>query len=483
MVLISATGISAVVQAVTLLRQIFLVTFFGLSRSLDLYSTVYSILAMTLVLLASIVENIFLSLLGGDNEVAEGGENLRTSAEKCFLASLVTSVLAVLILGLVFPIVSIPFTAGFSDPERSELMSLAWFALPWALSVIPYAALSACVKSKSDFGYAFFADLVVASSSTVFIFVNHEVIGDAVLGVGLGYVAGIGLLLWRLKNTGRLFSGPGFPWRIYLRRIFKHFGSSQTGTLVAVAERYWLSYLPAGGIGVLALVQQLTMGLSGLLTFKDAYLVPLLDPTNRASKLGRLQMGLFMVGFGAAAGVISLKLPICQILFEHGKIALGDIDLIALLLTISLVGMVVSIIATPIWRLQQLLGVYRPITLVYFVLAILMVPSGYATVVLFDLGTVGMSLSLLINACVACVWAQFYAKRFDVKFNRSDMVVVLYFCFAVIVSGYIARSMTYLFSKSLILELVICGVVYLIGLLIFMAPFRQRLQSFLLGKN
>lgn len=472
-VLLSAGLFSIISQGVLLARQISLVTFFGLSRELDILSTLVSILSISIMQLGTVIDNIYVSKLG-EIRALNGNVGFYKALGSYVGASFVISMVAVIGLAAIFPVIVLPFVAGFNPSERLALTNLALYSLPWVLLVIPYVALSACAKSANNYHMSFVTDLVVALVSTASIFISHASIIDVPLAFASGYLVGLAILLVSFFRTmGVRLSYSDFPWREFLSRATRHVGSSQIGTIVTFVERFWFSYLPPGGIGALALVQQLTMGMAGLLSFRDAYLVPMANPSGRPKKLIRLILGLLLAGLVVAGGVIALADPLCKIMFEYGKAAAHDSKLIAELLAIGVVGMTLSVATTPVWRLQQMMGIYRPITVAYIATAVSTLLLGYVVVNRLDLGTVGMAMVMLINAFGVAVFAGSIAVNMGAWPSRSNLKMLAQGVLVCGLATVCAYEVSLVATHSALLSLVLGALAYMsiVGVFLYWARF------------
>ena len=423
-ILASAGGVSLAIQAISLLRQILLVSTFGFSRSLDLFSTLYALLTICVFSFAVIVESVMTSVLTRIGE-AQGEVAMRRAIIPSLKAAAIFSTVLVVLVAASFRLLALPFTAGFDEVLRSDLQALAWHALPWALLVVPYTVGGVCLKCNWQYRPVFFAELLVTGISTLSICLWHDGIADAVLAYAYGYGVATTFIMVALWRLGLPASDSSFPWREFVRRVFQHFLSNQVGIAGSLVERYWFSFLPPGGIAALALVQQLTVSLASFLSFRDAYLVPLAQTENRGQKLSRLLLGMGLLALMAASATMALADPICTVLFQYGKVAARDAALVAELLRIGVVAVAFSIVATPVWRLQQMSGVYRPLTIIYLCAALATLTLGYLLIAKFQLGAPGMALIAAINAFWGCSIAMMYARSFGAHIGAAERSLAL----------------------------------------------------------
>lgn len=482
MVFVSASGISCATQAVALLRQIIIVSAFGLTRELDLYSTVFAILSFSILPMAVIVETTFISMLGAVREnygAGALGNAVRTYASASFVLS---AGIVCFVAGLL-PVLVLPFVAGFNEQAQASLLGLAPYSLLWALLVLPHVAISACLKVARSYHAAFMSDLTVSVISTAAIYLSHNTVADVVLAYGYGYAAGVlfsGYFVLRLRPRQEELV-VGFPWLLFIRRALRHFTSTQVGMLSTLAERFWFSYLPAGGIAALALVQQLVMSLSGLLSFRDAYLVPLSNSVGRERRLAQLLLSLLLMSVVTAVGVIALAEPICQLLFEYGKTAARDTALLAKLLQIGMVAMVFSVVSTPVWRMQQMMGIYRPLTFVYLGQALLIMVLGWFVINRLGLGTIGMALVSVIVSAVATLVAVIFAWGYSIRPRLIEYKLFFLVLFACCVAGGVATGVVKVGFSGPLQEIIVKGGVYTVCVCIFSLFIRRSLLSLIGG--
>lgn len=479
-VLLSAGGVSALSQAVGLLRQILIVSSFGFSRDLDFYATVYALLSISILLVSSVVDSTYIGLLS--ERRAEGGESSLRGAFFAYIrASLALSVLIVSVIAIIFPLLVIPFTAGFSDAERASIHNLAVHFVPWAVLVIPYTAMGACMKLAWYYRQFFVAELVVTLVSTCAILLRHEHVSDVAFAYACGYGVAVLYLGLHLGRYCYADHGTQFPWRVFLSRLSRHLVSNQMGVLYTFAERFWFSYLPAGGIAALGLVQQLTMSLTALLSLRDAYLVPLADEAGRAQKITRLLSGLFLLTAVASVFVAVAAEPICAVLFQYGKAGAKDISLVANLLTIGMVGVLMSVVGTPVWRLQQVGAQYRPLVWVYLVNAALTMLLGQIFVGWLQLGAVGMATIGAINGTWVCLAALYYARAFGARISRAQVALLFQSSSFFVLSGFVAHMVLTSLDTSALGRLVAGACVYGALLLLYLLVFHRRLLPILKG--
>lgn len=404
-VLFSASVITLLAQVLGLLRQSLVVGFFGFSRGLDVYQTAYAIGAVTVFSLNVITESILTSIFSKIRE--EHGESiLRQSMGWYLVVTLFVAIGSAVIFMTLFPLVSLLYAAGFSERDAELLRSLSIDFLPLVVLGIPYFAVSAAVKCLWKFGWAFSAELVLMIGSIGFIYFEHERVGLIAVGYAFGYLVATLFLFSGLLAGGIGFvRNAQFNFRQLLKRATQHYGALQYASLTSVVERIWLSYVPSGGISGLGVSQQLIMGLSGVLSFRDAYLVPLAERSNREKRLRGLILMMAILSSAVVAFLLPLAEDVIKVFFQYGKVTEADVEMVANIFSIGLIGMLATAMANPLWRFLQMEGNHRIFMVFYtFTLSSTFV-FGWLLVRYLGYGVYGVASLALLNSVVGCLFA------------------------------------------------------------------------------
>lgn len=404
-VVMSATGLTILLQLLGLLRQSMTVAYFGLSRELDVFWTVYAMAAVSVFGFNTVVEAAYTAVLvklrGEEGEAAYRGALLPYS-----LAALVFGAVAGLIFVISAPLLAFIYCSGFTDGEREQVGGLLVWFVPWVLALAPYYAISAVVKTSWSFNWAFAGELIAMGVSVLMLVVSHGTIQDLPLAYGIGYWAAIAWLLLRVVAVGRgRCDFDRIAWREVARRVVSHLSAFQSASLYSLAERFWMSYLPAGGIAAIGIVQQLTMGLSGVLGLRDSYMVHLATDQGREARLLRLLVGMALMSCIACSYVAAMAPEIGGLLFHYGRVSRGDIDLIATLLSIGAIGVIPATLGMPIWRTLQMGGRHGMFVTSFAFNAVSMMLCGWLLIGEMHLGAAGIVGIGVFNSFVSLIFA------------------------------------------------------------------------------
>jgi len=437
----SASVITLIAQVFGLLRQSLVVGFFGFSRGLDVYQTAYAIGAVTVFSLNVITESILTSIFSKIRE--EHGESiLRQSIGWYLVVTLCVAIAAAAIFLALFPLVSLIYAAGFSEGDVELLQSLSIDFLPLVVLGIPYFAVSAAVKCLWKFGWAFSAELILMLGSIGFIYFEHDRVGLVAVAYAFGYFIATLFLLVGLSAGGLGFSrNTQFKLRPLFKRATQHYGALQYASLTSVVERIWLSYVPHGGISGLGVSQQLIMGLSGVLSFRDAYLVPLAERGNRKKRLRGLILMMTILSSVVVAFLLPLAEDVIKVLFQYGKVTEADVEMVSNIFSIGLIGMLATTIANPLWRFLQMEGNHRIFLIFYTFTLCSTFVLGWLLVRYLGYGVYGVAFIALLNSMVGCLFA-FIAIRGTCNLFRLRWFFMLFGIFVFL--GAIGMASRYL---------------------------------------
>jgi len=479
-VLLSAGGLSIFSQFIGLARQVLILSSFGLTRELDFFVTLSAMLSITVLSIATILESNFIGLLT-EARLRNDTLKLQYVIVDYVCASFIVSIFITVLLYVAYPLLSLPFVAGFDVSEKESMANLALYFVPWGFLVIPFVAIGACLKTDWQYQHVFKAELLVALVSTLAIWMRHNSVGDVALAYSYGYGLGLIFLAWPLRGMRRGRQNAGFPWKAFLSRLGRQFASNQLGTLQTVAERYWLSHLSPGGASAVAIVQQLTTNLSILFGFKDAYLVPLTEKEGSAHKLARLLCGVFLLAMSVAIFVVVSSEQITTVLFQYGKTRSSDTTLLASLLSIGMVAVVSSTVGTPVWRLLQVRAQYQPLVVIYLVGFVSTTVLGFILVDWLQLGAVGIAIMGAGTSLIAGLGSFTHAHAMGMRLKREQVYILARSLLVFVFAGASTYFVIQAIEANALIRLSAGAAVYAVMLAGYAFFFRGQFRTMLFG--
>jgi peptidoglycan biosynthesis protein MviN/MurJ (putative lipid II flippase) len=351
------TGTIAV-QVFALLRQLVIASAFGIDRAMDLYVIVFGVAAVVGFGLGTVMENATLPMLvkrleEGDHE-GFGQIGLRS----LIIGVMLGAAACVLFMAAV-PLVARYVTTGLTEAERQAMTGLAWSFLPWIMIAVPYYAVASLLKAQGRFRRFMIAEIIVTLISLGVIYAWHPTVKAIAIAYGVGYAVALVSMLPGLGVPLRLNArGSGQSWGV-ARQIGRFAAVTQMSTVTTLVDRFLASYLPSGAIAATSYSMLITGQASALLSFRDAFMVPLSAEQGRAEKLERMIAGLLMLSIPAAAFLAWHAHAVVSLLLQRGRFDSGAVAMASHILTIQALSIPVGVAMLPMFRTLQIMGRMR----------------------------------------------------------------------------------------------------------------------------
>jgi putative peptidoglycan lipid II flippase len=397
-------GGTLAVQIIAFLRQLVIAAAFGTDRAMDLYLLVFSIASVIGFGLGTVMENATVPLLVSRLEKNDR-EGFGQIGLRVILIGFALGIVATVMFLLAVPLVARFVTTGLSETEREMMQALSWWFIPWILISVPYYAIGSLLKAESRFRRFMLAEIIVTIISLLIIFCWHP----GVYAIAIAYGAGYGIALLSMV--------PGLPvplrfsirqsgqsWGV-VRQITRFGAVNQVSTLGLLVDRFLASYLPSGAIAATSYASLMTGQVSALLSFREAFMVPLSGEHGRERKLERMITGLLMLAIPCAIFLSLHAEAVVSILLERGRFDRNAVTLAASILALQAVALPVSVILLPMYRMLQILDRMRFAGYLLLISACMTLVIGSVLMFGFGLGLTGYLLTSLIVAYLTCVVA------------------------------------------------------------------------------
>jgi putative peptidoglycan lipid II flippase len=476
----SATGVSVATQLLAFLRQAMIAAFFGIGRDLELYVMTYAVATSIAFTFGAIFDSVVVSRLVRARE-NEGMGAARELAAAILRISLCIAGAASVLLLVLMPLLAPIIATGFGPQEWPDLSRLGWYFIPWICAYLPYYAVAAWHKSQWQFRQMFSAEIVVIVTSIIVLAIWHRDIRSLPLAYATGYVAGTMLLLVGSGLLHRSSRNRSLPLRDLLRNMGEFYFAIQSGNLVTLVDRHIQSFVPAGGVAALNYSSQLINNVSSLLLLREAFIVPLAQQNDSASKLERLISGLTLVAIPLAGIIICFAPEILTVLFERGRFDASATTLTAKALCINAMGLLTVPVLGPLSRMLQITDRIHYTHLMYLAMAAASAFFGYLFVLVLDLGVRGVALMQLTSSITACIVIAWAIARCGIALRWSTI-----FRHLILAAGaagtafFVAMTATWLLQNAWG-RLLAGSSVYAIVVLGFYLPARSHIRAIIFG--
>ncbi len=461
-------------------RQLILAYNFGVSRNLDIYLMTY---AITMLIVSSFTlwfDQMAIPRLVHISEKDGKAAFQHMSGSVLSLAVIFGIVLTVVFLLLVGPVSEL-LCKGFSIDERALVRHMSWYFVPWILTIFPYNALTAILKSLRFYSVVSIADLMVSVISTTGFLFWHSRLAALPVTLSLGYIIAFSTLAFFARSHISLLVSPFHEKLSSLYHDFKQmFVVNQMVFIQQSFERFYQSYLIPGSIAAFNYVNQLMGPLYELLTFDEIFVVPISATENRVQKFERLLCGLLLLSAPMAVFLFFESEAIIRILYERGRFGPEATQVAHRILQVTACGLAIGALSTPLIRMLQISGRVLSIGWPNLTLTTAMVIFNFILIFIMKWDVLGFAIATALAQQVCVVTA------FIILFHRGIRINILrlgkYLLWSLVVSMFCHLVASFLpWSGRALIGFFLRSAVY--GLMLALAYWglRARLRAIVYG--
>jgi putative peptidoglycan lipid II flippase len=476
--MLSATGVSIAAQLLAFLRQIMTAAYFGVARELDIYFMTYAIATIMVLSFGPVLDSVGIPhLVRMREEKGEAPFRELAGSLVAFSIVLAFALSALFIAGT--PLVAQFMAAGFPETDRQKITSMATFFLPWTFIALPYYALCSVFKSVHQFSLVFTGEVVIALASVLFLLLHHSTVTAIPLSYFAGYVCALTLLLVYAAGRFRLWGSLRTDaMKGVTRNFFELFGANQLSSLASVIERFFQSYLPAGGISALNYSSQMTVAATSVLTFREIFMVPLSSADRRAEKLERLVIAITVVVVPVMIFIAAYAGDIVAVLFERGRFDQSAKAATADTLSVYALVLLPSTAGLPVFRMFQVIDRIRMTAVVYLLGALNFAVFGSIFMFGARMGTPGMALTVVVNSYLSVLVSLVLLRKCGVITNWVRMSVYgVYTVLISLVAIGLIKILPLAASHNPVIALFVSGCLFSIFVLLGYLPLWSRLKQ------
>ena len=317
------------------LRDVVVASFFGAGFQTDAFYVAFRIPNLLRRLFAEgSLSVVFIPVFSGYLEAGDRREAKK--ALRCVFTLLLAVLVAVTVLGIVFaPWVVKLFAAGFDARTFDLAVHLNRLVFPYVLLISLTALAMGVLNSVRHFFAPAFSPVLLnlcMIAAAVLLYAKFEVpIVSLCFGVLLGGAAQLAVNLFFLRRESFMFgfSNPrGHPAvkRIGLLMLPQLFGIAVYNLNILVNTQY-ASFMSEGTVSYLYFAERLTEFPLGVAAVSLAtVMLPTLsalsargDYEGFAAEYSRTLRRMLFVVVPAMAGLVALRIPICNFLYQHGE--------------------------------------------------------------------------------------------------------------------------------------------------------------------
>ncbi len=312
-----ASAVNVVSKVVTLLRQVLITAYFGLSARLDAYFVGTSFVAIFICTFGDIFDSAGIPSLVKARE-RDGEEPFRALTGSVFsLAVLIGGGMSLLMV-LCLPLAPL-LVPGFPEASKEFIRGNVLLLLPYALAYLPYHAIGSFFRSVRGFHLYYLVELGVQLAALAVIVGFARTILAVPLALSAAYVVGIVafvvLARGRFRFRGKLAGG---EMDVVRRTVVQMLPVYLIVYGMIAVDRYFGSYLEEGAISALFYGSMLAMAVPAVMNIENVFITPLSEESDRGALLTRILSGILVVSLPVLAFILVFGEDLVRGLFQRG---------------------------------------------------------------------------------------------------------------------------------------------------------------------
>jgi putative peptidoglycan lipid II flippase len=390
-----ATGVNFLCRLLNLGRHALITAYFGLSTGLDSFFAASAVVAILVTSLGDIFDSAGIPALVRTRE-RKGPEAFDELTGAVFMLALRLSAILTLLTLLAAPVAHLLFP-GLSPEAKGAVRDNVLLLGFYAAAYLPYHCIGSFFRSVRRYHNYYIAELLVMLVAIIVVMIGKQSVLVVPISLSVGYLVGLAAMVGAAWNSFRLRTLEQ-PNEIGLVKatIRKMIPFYLGGYAMLLVEKYFASFLPAGGISALSYGFILASAIPAMMNIENVFVTPLSEETDRGQMLTTILCGVWLVALPAVVFTWVYAHDIVGGLFARGAFSAAD----GAQTVEALRGYSIAIPAyyvTPVClRTLQILGALRwavPATL-----ATLAVNGGLGALFVFGLGrgTGGVALAVAI---------------------------------------------------------------------------------------
>ncbi len=312
-----ASAVNVAGRVLTLLRQVLITAYFGLSARLDAFFVAASFVAIFINTFGDIFDSAGIPSLVKTRE-RDGEESFRALTGSVFtLAVLVGSGMSLMML-VCLPLAPL-LVPGFPQASKEFIRGNVLLLLPYALAYLPYHAIGSFFRSVRGFHLYYLVEFAVQLAALAAVFAFGYTVLVVPVSLSAAYVLGIlAFVLWgrsRFRFRGRLSGG---EIDVVRRTVVRMLPVYVIVYGMIVVDRYFGSYLQEGAISALFYGYMLAVVVPAVMNIENVFITPLSEESDRGALLTRILSGILVVSLPVLAFTLAFGETLVKGLFERG---------------------------------------------------------------------------------------------------------------------------------------------------------------------
>lgn len=415
--------INAAARIIAYAKHIAITALIGLSAQLDAFYMATTVLGLTIFVFGDVFDSAGIPRLVRTLRT-DGEEKFRDLAGSVLAFAFILAACLAFLLLLVAPWT--PWIApGFSAEKKDLILGNLLFLAPMAVLFLPYHAMGAVLRARRRFQAFYLGEIVIATVTLIIILVWHDLPYVIPVSFSAAYIAACLYVAAVARSTIRFrlsFREEGI--REIVRMLFRLLPVYLVFHLFTLVDRTFASYLPTGGVSALAYGLMIVMIPSTVLMMENVFITPLAESPERGDMIRRIVEGVLIVSVPMAFFATAYAGPIVAVAFERGVFTAGSTQMTGDALAFFAVAIPGFFLWPLFFRLFQILGKLRGITIVACLAVALNGGMNYLFLTL-GLGVKGIALATSLSDYGLVLGSVLLLRKDGIRIATKEMLSVL----------------------------------------------------------
>jgi putative peptidoglycan lipid II flippase len=409
-----ASLLNTLAKATVYLRHVIITMYIGLTVELDAFYVAASVVSLFINVFGDIYDSVGIPFLVRARE-KNGFDSFRSLTGSLFSLTLATTAMLTLLMLLASPFAHL-IVPGFQVTSREFIRNNLYFLLPYALAYLPYHCLGSFFRATRNFKIFYWSEFLVQGIALagLLAYHRHELAVPGTLSAG--YLGGFAFLLWYGRKEFR-FRGSlsGEETGEVGRQTFKLLPLYMIGYGLILVDRYFASYLEAGGISALTYGFIVASVVPMILNIENIFITPLSEESDRGILLTYIVSGILLVSVPVIVFTETYGYEIIQVFFQRGAFTPHSTELTGTALKYYILGLPGLFFWPVCIRVFQVSRKIRKIVLIGLVSLALNATLNYLFVFWAGMGVAGIALATSLSGWTVSILGVSALPRLGVR--------------------------------------------------------------------
>lgn len=419
-----ASAVNVASRVLTLLRQVVVTAYFGLSAQLDAFFVAASFVSIFICTFGDIFDSAGIPSLVKSRE-RDGEESFRALTGSVFSLAVLLGAGLSLLMVVCLPLAPL-LVPGFPQASKEFIRGNVLLLVPYALAYLPYHAVGSFFRSIRGFHLYYVVEFAVQFAALAVVVGFGYTVLVVPVSLSAAYIVGIATFVFlardRFRFRGKLTGGEMDVVRGTVARMLPVYVILYG---LVVVDRYFGSYLGEGAISALFYGYLLAMAVPAVMNIENVFITPLSEESDRGTLLTRILSGILVVSVPVLAFTLVFGEALVKGLFERGAFTERSSLMTAEALRFYIIGLP-AFFALPVSiRILQILKRLGWITGLCVFSLLLNAGLNFLFVLRLGMGVMGIALATSVSYTAVGTAALALVSRAGIRVRYAETAGIL----------------------------------------------------------